>query len=169
MAWGTLLTTHTIKSRFEEVGPMVDRVVAACCQRLVGYPGSDDISDAIRLGLTEAVNNIIEHSYRMEPDHRLIIEVEGRRAKFVILIRDMGRPFPEPLATRLCAMGPVRPPQTGFEPDDLEHLSEGGWGLMLMQGTMDQIKVTRTGRENRLILEKKFENCGCDAAIAGDP
>ena len=109
----------TIHSRVEEIDEarrwVTDRV------REAGL--GDDPVGAIELALTEALANVIEHSYEGAGDREILVDVEIADDALAVLVRDWGRAFdPGSYAAR-----------------DLDDPGEGGYGVFLMEQLMDNV------------------------------
>lgn len=118
-------------------GQVVESMLAEAC-------------DDLRLALTEALNNVVEHGggAAFAPLIRLRLWRDGRR--LVFCIEDDGPPVPDavPALSAETAAGAFA------EGCDLAHLPEGGWGLMLIEASVDRVRRHRSGGRNRLFLEK---------------
>ena len=111
---------------------------------------------AIRLALTEALNNVIEHAYEEEPGNDIHVLQTLDANQLTIVIRDAGKPTPE------GALVPRELPE--YDMDDPESFPEGGWGLYLIQSHMDQVDYVRQGNENVLTLMKTISRV--DTAVS---
>lgn len=131
--------SDTFVAKFENVGPIVERVEA-----WLGEAGVDSVTAAFcMLALSEALNNIVEHSFPDTPDGSatLNVFVSDNRANFQIV--DEG----------------VAPPAEMFDckremPDPFD-LPEGGWGLAVIEAVMDDVTYTHHEGVNKLDLVKK--------------
>lgn len=99
------------------------------------------VTDVVCLSVEEVVSNIVEHGYERQPG-RLSIELQCDRQAFSAVVEDEGRPFD---LTRAV------PPPAG---DTLASRREGGFGLQLVKGLMDEVIYQRAGPVNRLKLVK---------------
>jgi serine/threonine-protein kinase RsbW len=99
------------------------------------------VTDVICLSLEEVISNIVEHGYQRQPG-RLSIELHYDHQAFSVVIEDGGKPFDPTQA--------VTPHTDGT----LASRREGGFGLPLVNGLMDDIVYQRAGAVNRLKLVK---------------
>ena len=99
------------------------------------------VTDVVCLSLEEVVSNIVERGYERQPG-RLLIELHYDRRALSIVIEDGGKPFDPTQAVSLRA------------DDTLASRREGGFGLPLVKGLMDDIMYQRAGPINRLKLVK---------------
>jgi len=99
------------------------------------------VTEVVCLALEEVVSNIVEHGYERQPG-RLSIELHCDRRALSVVIEDGGKPFDPKRAV------PTRTDGT------LASRREGGFGLLLINGLMDDIMYQRAGAINRLKLVK---------------
>lgn len=142
----TALAFRTLNSDLAEVGDTVDAALGAALSRVPNRVG-EDFADALRMSLTEALNNSIEHGYGGVPGNPIRIGLWRTGEKLVVGITDRGRPMPEDLR-RIS-----REPEVY---DDLDSLPEGGWGWMLILNGVDNVHYERVGPWNCLFLEKSL-------------
>jgi anti-sigma regulatory factor (Ser/Thr protein kinase) len=102
---------------------------------------SRGVTDVVCLSLEEVVSNIVEHGYERQPG-RLSIELHCDRRAFSAVVEDEGRPF-----------DPTKPGPPPAD-DTLASRREGGFGLQLVKGLMDDVIYRRAGPTNRLKLVK---------------
>lgn len=94
----------------------------------------------LKLALTEAVSNVVCHSYDSEPGHQIILSLSVDDEALILTIRDFGRPFDVSL----------------YQPPDLNKLHEGGYGVFLIHSLMDQVDYdTSSGAGATLTLVKR--------------
>lgn len=135
-----------LRADFAEIGPAVDRLMEAAAPML----GSEEAASDLRLAVTEALNNIVEHSGH--PPHLPVrIQVGPRPDGCWLRIVDRGGPLPTGLID-----GTWRAPETVScgEDADADWLPEGGWGWLLIRGAVDRIVYDRQDGVNRLWLAK---------------
>ena len=99
------------------------------------------VTDVVCLSLEEVVSNIVEHGYERKPG-RFSIELHCDDRALSVVIEDQGKPFD--------------PMQAAIPHDDgiLASRREGGFGLRLVKGLMDEMVYQRAGTINRLKLAK---------------
>lgn len=99
------------------------------------------------LGIVEAVNNVIMHSYNSEPSHETRINVSIYRDKIVFRILDTGRGIDA--ETNILKCLPV-----DFTSEEIDNLPECGMGLGIINSVMDGIHYEVVERTNILTLIK---------------
>ncbi len=90
--------------------------------RAAGMP--EQTVNELRLAVSEAVANVIEHGYRGEPNHNIDLHLAVDGTQLVLTIHDDGDPF------ELQA----------YEPPDLDQPHEGGYGVFLIRNLMDEVR-----------------------------
>jgi anti-sigma regulatory factor (Ser/Thr protein kinase) len=96
-----------------------------------------------RLGIQEAVTNVLRHAYRDREPGRIEIELAREEDDVVARIRDEGVPF-DPRTARDTTRHPSEP-------------AEGGYGLPIIAGVMTGIEYEFVaGRGNELVLRKRM-------------
>lgn len=141
-------------NRICAVAASVDQVLSAA--GLAVAPSSDgmaDAADALRLALTETLNNVVEHGGGPASVPVVIVRLWRSGEVLTLCVEDTGAPFPAAAwqAGASCAdTGPGA---------DLEALPEGGWGLMLIRASVDRIVARREAGRNFLYLVKKMPPC----------
>jgi len=94
----------------------------------------------LKLVLTEAITNVVRHSYDGEPGHQIILSWAVDDEMLTLTIRDFGRPFD---------VGHYQSP-------DLSELQTGGYGIFLIQSLMDEVRYdTSSGVGTTLTLVKR--------------
>ena len=130
-----------LDSRLENVWMVGVAVKSYCLES--GF--SQDASASVEVALVEAVNNTIIHAYHSQAGHPVEIRVILEPERIVFHIEDQGDGFsPRPRS------------ETVIDPSDITSLPEGGYGLMLIHGIMDQVEYQSTGKNNLLIMSKWF-------------
>lgn len=92
---------------------------------------ADDRAE-ILLALQECLTNVIRHAYRDGDAARVEVRLLVSRTKFRARIRDWGVPFDPDAAQSAGAGWP----------------GDGGYGLLLVDNTMDRVRRWRSGRAN---------------------
>ncbi|MEM7219941.1 MAG: ATP-binding protein [Pseudomonadota bacterium] len=134
-----------ISSEYENVG-----TICADILQLVSANVSEQKANEVHIGLSEALNNVIEHSYQERSGQPIEVECNVDPSAIVINISDFGNGMSEDAFL-------ARPAELCIDdPDDLESLPEGGMGIALIKSCMDKTSYSRGGREhgNRLTLVK---------------
>jgi anti-sigma regulatory factor (Ser/Thr protein kinase) len=97
----------------------------------------------LRLATQEACTNIIEHSVRENPSARIHFVMEDLKGGLSVQVQDQGPPF-----------DPTNPLANPPSPQDL---SEGGYGLFLINTLVDEIHYETYNDWNTLTLIKKWK------------
>jgi serine/threonine-protein kinase RsbW len=79
--------------------------------------------EEIEVAMTEALSNVIAHSYDERPDEQVLLSLDIDDERLALGIRDCGRPF-----------DPAR-----YTAPDLDEPGEGGYGVHLMEQLMDEV------------------------------
>lgn len=97
----------------------------------------------IELALAEAINNIVEHAYRDQPDGIVKARVMVETDHLIVRLRDTGAPMPSGQipAARLAQLG-----------GEIEDLPEGGFGWFLIHSLTSAVRYDREIGGNRLSL-----------------
>lgn len=133
----------TIASVLEDVR-RADNFVVDACHRHCGFAG---VRDAIRLSVTEIITNVIEHGYRMEPDHQVRVCAGVVEDAMQIRISDDAPPMPDAVLEMICV--------PDFDRFDLTSLPERGWGLYICKSQMDALEYRSVAGVNTFVLTKK--------------
>ncbi|MHA6691313.1 ATP-binding protein [Devosia sp. A449] len=123
---------------------LVARAVRALCSEKL----DDGMLADVELSVVEAINNVIKHGYRGEKGQSVEVRINIRADRLVIDIFDKAAPMPDRLTSETTPLD--------FDPENLELLPEGGFGLELMKMTMDEVSYSSTSGVNRLTLTKLF-------------
>lgn len=136
----------SIESRLDQVR-LLRSAVGAIAEE-VGFDESGCYE--IQLGVTEAVNNIIEHAYELYPDRFIAVDIDTGPDGFDLNITDDGAPLPvEYLAQSRGDAPPF------LDPGDSEQLDRGR-GLWIICQIMDSVEFDRKNGKNHLHLRKKL-------------
>jgi serine/threonine-protein kinase RsbW len=103
---------------------------------------TDEILYDIQLAVDEACTNIISHGYAGLDPGSIIMDLEIESDKIVVTLTDFGRSF-EP------SSAPVPDVNAPLEEREL-----GGYGLFLIQQSMDDMHYQVTEDGNKMILTK---------------
>ncbi|MBN1301781.1 MAG: ATP-binding protein [Melioribacteraceae bacterium] len=131
----------TIKSRYSKVTDLINRL------RLMNVYGTikDKIKGEIELCLVEALNNVVKHSYKEDPNHTIQIEFEIIRERIIIKIIENG-----------LKRNNTDRPKLEFDPDDIENLPEGGMGLYIIDQLMDKTEYQSVNGQNIFTMYKNL-------------
>jgi serine/threonine-protein kinase RsbW len=106
----------------------------------------DERGAQLRLGIVEAMTNVVEHGCAgREGGHLHVLAVAGP-SQWCFTLTDNGRPIPGDALRG--ADGSV----FDFDPDVTAELPEGGMGLSLIQMVFDRVDYKVEATSNRLIL-----------------
>ncbi len=113
-------------------------------------PGITDYDrHAVIIGVTEAVNNIVEHGLLFQANQRIQLEIEARIADIQIVICDRGREYAEP-------------PIKEIRIDDNR---DRGYGWMIMRRCFQDVALVRNPLGyNILTLQRKVGSVSGDVA-----
>lgn len=126
-------------SDYDQVGPCIDEIIAHLSSQ-----GIEQFTcNAVTISLTEAINNVIKHSYKGEPNHLIEVKVSKIDNLLNIVIVDTGSPRPN-LDVR----------ELDFDPSDIDNLPEGGMGLFIIKQLMDEMSYYTINGENYFALKK---------------
>lgn len=118
-------------------------LVDAVCTALSGTP-AEMLEGDVRIVLTEAVNNIVEHAYAGPGFGALIIRVTCTGHALWIDLIDWGHPY-----TPTC---------DSVAPPDPLALNEGGYGSFLIRALVSALRRSRQDGKNRLTLRFDLQN-----------
>lgn len=127
------------------MAPDMELVASQAASALAGFVGmSPDRVDEVRMAVVEACINAFEHSHAAE-----------RKVDITFRVRGIDRP--ESLEITVHDNG------VGFAPGDVEdpHIEEKlrgdrkrGWGLKIIQGLMDEVRIQSGSRGTTVIMSK---------------
>lgn len=103
--------------------------------------------DRFELVLAEALNNVVEHAYRNNPDGTIWLRCSSDPSGLVVQIKDNGVAVPD---SRMPDQ-PVFP-----DPAAVSTLPEGGFGRHLIRHLADRVEYRRLAGQNCLILHVPF-------------
>jgi PAS domain S-box-containing protein len=136
------ITTMDLSSDLNSL-PRVREFIRNFCRGEARPPRPSAMIDRLELASTEIASNLMRHTFRSEPYHRIRLFAEQVGAEIVI---------------RFCHWGEFYEPTSIREPD-LDGYPEGGFGLFLVKQSVDTLKFSQDagGRcciEIRLCLDK---------------
>ena len=100
--------------------------------------------DQIEICLTEALNNVIKHSYKGESEKSILVKVKKNRKLLEIDIIDTGE-----------ARKSFEKPTLDFDPEDIQSLPEGGMGLFIIEEIMNETHY-RVKNDKNIFTMRKF-------------
>jgi anti-sigma regulatory factor (Ser/Thr protein kinase) len=96
----------------------------------------------LKLVLSEAVTNIIRHSYGGNEERTILLSLASEEDRLRISVHDVGLPFDE----------------KSYRPPDLGEAAESGYGVYIIHEYMDEVTYTSTpGEGNTLVMYKRIE------------
>jgi len=106
-----------------------------------GVCGFDDRTLAdIELAVTEALSNIIRHSYGGEAGHEIELELVADTEHLSLTIQDSGIKFD----------------RSAYEIADLDAPRAGGYGVFLIEETMDEVEWDTSPRQGTRLRMVKY-------------
>jgi serine/threonine-protein kinase RsbW len=117
--------TTTIHDTYEMPTDLVaiDAARRWAAERARSAAVADDTISEVELALTEALSNVISHSYEGHPGENLQLSLDIDESRLALGIRDRGKPFE---------------PQR-YQPPDLDEPAAGGYGVFLIEELMDEV------------------------------
>lgn len=103
----------------------------------------DHLCNAVEICMTEALNNVIKHSYNNDSTKPIDVEVKKDSKYFEITIIDEGRKRENMVVKDL-----------DFDPNDINNLPESGMGLFLIKQLMDEMKYYSKDGRNYFTIKK---------------
>lgn len=131
--------TVVLKARSENLY-LLREVLSVFLKVFVPHPLTEDIHFSTELALQEASSNVIRYAFP-----------EGSDERFEVTFRYTG----DTLELELVDEGKPYNPEWAREPH-FEEFSEGGYGLHLIQQTMDSVRYRREEGRNILLLIKNL-------------
>jgi anti-sigma regulatory factor (Ser/Thr protein kinase) len=122
----------------------VMRAVEVLREFAVARKMPEKIIFGLTLALEECGSNIVNHALRKDARQKFRIAFGCERDQMLIELRDPGLPF-DPTAFEAN--------ESPANDDDLP----GGWGIQIVRRYMDEIRYSRQGDENVLLLIKRIE------------
>ena len=106
---------------------------------------SPDKIDEIRAAVVEACVNALEHSHALDRVIHVSMVVLGndRPEEMRIAVRDSGVGF-SPDRLQPGRSGPLKRPQ------------KRGWGLEIIRGLMDEVKISSSAQGTEVVMTKRF-------------
>ena len=140
-----MATTHRItRAAYLESLSDFRKFIKEHCANLTGV--NDEILYDVQLAVDEACTNIITHGYQHLNPGSIILDLEIDSNKLTVSLTDFGHSF-EP------SNAPIPDIHAPLEEREL-----GGYGLFLIQQTMDEMEYHVTEDGNKMILTKNLSN-----------
>lgn len=133
MSEGRTLVAETVPAALDAVAPLAGKIERACDE--LGL--ADDVAFKLNLALDELVTNLVTHGGSALP---VAVSLTAHAGWLELLIVDSGPPFDPALAPA---------PDTSLA---IEERPIGGLGLHLIRTLMDEVRYSRDGDRNRLVL-----------------
>ncbi len=142
----TRTLTLAIESRPECI-ELLSGALGGLCQ-LLALPAAP-----IEIALVEAVNNAVEHAYRGEPGHSVVVELRLSPSCLGLSVRDRGEPMdPWRLAGSAEIAEPDRADPATWRPR--------GRGLAIIKSCMDSVEYQIQDGANILVMSRKLDRAG---------
>lgn len=110
---------------------------------LAGENLEEHLCNAVEICLTEALNNVIKHSYGGDNTKSIEINIKKDSKFLEIEIVDAGSPRKNLTIKEL-----------DFDPEDIDNLPESGMGLFIIKQLMDELDYNSKEGKNYFILKK---------------
>lgn len=101
------------------------------------------ICNGLEICLTEALNNVIKHSYKGEQNHKIDVNVAVDSKIMEIQIVDEGE-----------SRKNLEIKELDFDPEDINSLPESGMGLYIIKQLMDELDYYKLNGKNYFVLRK---------------
>ena len=113
--------------------------VREVCRALPGVPLDDESVSQLELAITEAASNVMRHAYGGRTDQKIQLDVEVFADRLVWRLHHLGETF-DPAA--------VKPPA-------FDGTQEGGFGMFIIQQSVDEVRYHRDDRGRNCITMVK--------------
>jgi len=121
----------------------VSKVIQEIREYLTEKGLEEHLCNAVEICLTEALNNVIKHSYLGDNSKTIDIKIHKNANTLEMKIIDTGRPRQNLTVKEL-----------DFDPEDIENLPESGMGLFIIKQLMDEMDYYTSDGKNYFILKK---------------
>ena len=118
---------------------------------LTALPAADIAK--VELAMVEAVNNAVEHAYRSEPGHSVVVELLLAPDRLGLAVRDRGEPM-DP--RKLTGVGEVAKPDRA----DPKSWHPRGRGLAIIKSCMDSVEYQVRDGVNVLTMSRTLDREG---------
>ncbi|MFC2135591.1 ATP-binding protein [Bacteroidota bacterium] len=113
----------TLNSTYDEVAGTSRKVRVFCEESKIEKKECDQIE----LCVTEALNNVIKHSYKGKFKEQIIVHINILNKRLEIDVIDEGE-----------ARKSFEKPKLDFDPENIQSLPEGGMGLFIIEEIMNE-------------------------------
>lgn len=134
-----------IDSRLDVV-PVAGQLMAVLCTS-TGMESSD--SSLVEVCVVEAMNNCVEHAYRLDPTREVELKAAVFTDRLVLEVCDSG------ISADPAVLDAARDKISESESANLEDIQEHGWGLAIIQKVMDSCEYKPGAAQNRLLMTKR--------------
>jgi len=125
-------------------------LMAMAVNRICAFYGMDEVGAyQVELCVSEAATNAIVHAYDGRPGHGVSLLVSVDNESLFLECADTGRPMNPEQVKRVTIGSP------GFESEGTL-LREGGRGLQIIHGIMDEVSYLTDGQSNCLRMSKRL-------------
>lgn len=122
-------------------------LMAMAVNKICAFYGMNELEAyRVELCVSEAATNAILHAYEGRPGHLVSLLVSAGDNKLLLECSDSGKPMNTEQVNRVTASSTVMEPEG--------ELREGGRGLQIIRGVMDNVSYVTNGRSNRLSMVK---------------
>lgn len=116
------INKYSITSEYHNINFVNKKIKAFCLEERVPI----NVVDAVEICLTEALNNVIKHSYEGKSGNKIDLIVGISNTKIDIDIMETGLPRTN-----------FDKPKLEFDPNDINSAPEGGMGLYIIDSLMN--------------------------------
>lgn len=135
----------TISSRIENV-----KLAGLCAKEIARPSFNEDALNEIELSIVELVTNCIKHAYSGVSDKEISIQMRILKDSLIIETTDNGKVLEPAILDRVNG-------HFDFDPEDLDNLPESGFGLNIIEASMDKMTYQRLDNKNHWSLTKFFQ------------
>lgn len=132
------------------ISSIYDKVAEACyCLRDFCFKAGIEkkTCSEMELCLTEALNNVVKHAYKENPDKNIQIGYIIENDELEIKLVDQGIPRTV-----------IKDPALVYDPKDINSLPEGGMGLFIIKNLMDSVEYYSENGNNTFIMKRNVKS-----------
>jgi serine/threonine-protein kinase RsbW len=133
---------YVISSNMESVILLSETLHKECDNNSI----PEETTMLIRLAIVEALNNIVEHSFKSESFHEIDVYFTFFQKNIRIRLTDNGRPN----------HNGIKPVDIDVDPEDIMNVPDGGYGLNIIHQVMDRVDYNRQNSINIMTMEKNL-------------